>query len=191
MNVPQLDNIVILRKKLGISQAKLAKLARVSQSMINKIENGIKKPSYPTALKIFTALEEIEIEKVNQKLGIKGGDIATRIIISVAPLDDLKIAIQKMGDHLDQLPVFDKGFKNEDICNVGSISNKIILKHLDCEDFNDLKVVDIMEDPFPVVSENENLQNIKRILEIYEAVLISHKGRISGIITRSDIIKNI
>ena len=50
-------NIKKLRKKLGISQDKLSKLANVSHNTIIKIESGgIKNPGIDTAQKIAKAL---------------------------------------------------------------------------------------------------------------------------------------
>jgi len=55
---PIAKNIKRLRKKLGISQDKLSKLADVSHNTIIKIESGgIQNPTIKTAQKIAKALE--------------------------------------------------------------------------------------------------------------------------------------
>lgn len=54
---PIAKNIKKLRKKLGISQDKLSKLANISHNTIIKIESGgIKNPTVGTAQKIAKAL---------------------------------------------------------------------------------------------------------------------------------------
>ena len=55
---PIAKNIKKLRKKLGISQDKLSKLANVSHNTIIKIESGgIQNPTIGTVQKIAKALE--------------------------------------------------------------------------------------------------------------------------------------
>jgi len=54
---PIAKNIKKLRKKLGISQDKLSKLANISHNTVIKIESGgIKNPTIRTAQKIAKAL---------------------------------------------------------------------------------------------------------------------------------------
>ena len=48
------------RSYLGLSQLKFSKLANMSQSIINKLENGKIDPSYSTILKIERTLENQE-----------------------------------------------------------------------------------------------------------------------------------
>lgn len=60
-------NIKKLRKKLGISQDKLSKLANVSHNTIIKIESGgIKNPGIDTAQKIAKALR-VSLDKLTKK----------------------------------------------------------------------------------------------------------------------------
>jgi len=56
MQFPPLSYIKKMRKKFGLTQAKLAKMAGVSQSLIAKIESEKIDPSYKIAKKIFTVL---------------------------------------------------------------------------------------------------------------------------------------
>ena len=50
-----------------------------------------------------------------------------------------------------------------------------------------------MGDPLPIIGEDTTLPNAQKLLEVFNAILISKKGtgKISGIITRSDLIKKI
>ena len=58
--LPSLETIKEERKKLHITQKKLADMTGVSTSMINQIESKRCRPSYNTAKKIFESLAKIE-----------------------------------------------------------------------------------------------------------------------------------
>ena len=58
--LPSLETIKEERKKLNVTQKKLAAMTGVSTSMINQIESGRCKPSYNTAKKIFESLAKLE-----------------------------------------------------------------------------------------------------------------------------------
>lgn len=61
------ENIKRFRKKLGISQDKLSKLADVSYNTIIKIESGeIKNPTIKTVQKIAKALD-VSLDKLIKK----------------------------------------------------------------------------------------------------------------------------
>ena len=51
-----------------------------------------------------------------------------------------------------------------------------------------MKVKDIMEKPFPIISSRENVEMAKLLLEYTQAVLVSEKQKIVGIITKSDLL---
>ena len=55
----------------------------------------------------------------------------------------------------------------------------------------DLLVTDIMSDPLPTLSGSSKLIDTERMLEIFQAVIVTQKGgKIIGIVSRADIIKN-
>ena len=58
--VAQARNILRARRKLGLSQAELARLAGVRPETLNRIEHGRNKPSIPTIAKIDRALRKAE-----------------------------------------------------------------------------------------------------------------------------------
>ncbi|RLI81888.1 XRE family transcriptional regulator, partial [Archaeoglobales archaeon] len=57
---PEIDEIRKRRKRLGISQKKLAELVGVSQPLIARIESGKFDPKLSLVKKILKTLEEIE-----------------------------------------------------------------------------------------------------------------------------------
>ncbi|MSU77345.1 MAG: XRE family transcriptional regulator [Gemmataceae bacterium] len=71
-NYPALEALAILqardilraRRKLGLSQADLARRAGVRAETLNRIEHGKNKPSVPTIAKIDRALKEAAAEDI-------------------------------------------------------------------------------------------------------------------------------
>ena len=84
---------------------------------------------------------------------------------------------------ITQMPVL------EDNVPVGSFHESSILAKLlgDRELFN-AKVSDIMDKSFPVVAVDTSLKVIKERLQKHPAVLVEDFKRITGIITRSDVL---
>lgn len=170
-----------LRIKLGLTQQQLAKLSGVSQSLIAKIESGRVNPSFEAVKKIFTALEKIRVER---NMDIKARDIYTNNILYVSKNDPIYKAVEIMRKHdVSQLPVFD-GDKL-----VGSISESTITRKLDQIDPHKTRVYEIMDECFPIIPEETNLTLVKEILMEYQAVLTQRNGKITGIITKADILK--
>jgi len=184
--LPELSEIMKLRKKLGLTQRELAKLSGVSQSLIAKIESGKIIPSYSKVKIIFDTLENLE-EKVF-KVNIKAGDIMNKKVVGVKSNDKVIKASQIMLKHgFSQLPVFSKGRL------VGSISEKdimnILSKGLKMEELSNIYVCDVMDEPFPQIPVKTPLSVIITLLQTFNAVLVVNKGRVAGIITKADVLK--
>jgi ribosome-binding protein aMBF1 (putative translation factor) len=62
LDVLQARDILRARRKLGLSQADLARRAGVRAETLNRIEHGKNTPSIPTIAKIDRALKEAEAE---------------------------------------------------------------------------------------------------------------------------------
>jgi len=169
-----------IRSKLGLTQYQLAKLSGVSQSLISKIESGNINPSFEVVKKIFEALEKVKVEK---GLEIRAGDISTKNLIYVFTHDTVEKAIKLMMKYdISQLPVF-KGDKL-----VGSVTEATIIKKLGEITPNTI-VEEIMEDSFPIIPENSSVSLVRQLLTEYQAVLTQKNGRITGIITKADLLK--
>ncbi len=183
--LPELSGISKRRRKAGINQAELARRANVSQSLIAKIERGAIDPSYTKTKEIFDVLGEIE-----KKQTIKAKDILTQDLISVSRSDKVGEAVSIMRKHnISQLPVFDRNTQ------VGSFSENTLADALasgrPLENISGMKVGDIMEEPFPILPETTPLSSITNLLAHNKAILITHKGKISGIIAKADLLKAI
>lgn len=69
--VIQAQGILRWRRKLGLSQADLARRAGVRPETLNRIEHGKNKPSVPTITKIERALKACEAEQNSARGGRK------------------------------------------------------------------------------------------------------------------------
>jgi cystathionine beta-synthase len=82
-----------------------------------------------------------------------------------------------------QIPVL------EDNRSVGSLrESRVLTKLLSNRELIESKVRDVMDESFPVIEMDTSLREIKSKLQKAPAVLIEDFKRITGIITRSDVL---
>jgi len=107
-----------------------------------------------------------------------------RQLISVGPDEKVSAALALMSENgVTQLPVIDGH------TSVGSLRESHILTNLlKDRELLDAKVSDIMDKSFPVVDVDESFDSIKNKLTKSPAVVIEDFKRITGIITRSDVL---
>lgn len=172
----ELNEIRVIRKKLGITQFDLAKRSNVSQSMIAKIEAGRLDPSYTNAQKIFIALEEL-----GKKKELKAKDLMNKNIISIKPEENIRKVIQKMRKfQISQMPVI------EEKRVVGFISESIVL---DCFTKKGCEYVkDIMKESPPIVPVETSIQVVSNLLKFYPVIMVSKGGNLLGLITKADLL---
>jgi predicted transcriptional regulator len=185
MKFPEETDIKRMRKNLDITQAELATISGVSQSTIAKMERGAIKGSYEAVTRIFTVLEE-EMNRRSHSRQAK--DVMSEKVISVQVRDTTRHASEIMRQTgYSQLPVFDG------VQHVGSITEYDILSRLQdgarMEDLSELGVGSIMSGTFPIVNVDTPVDVVTSLLSTTDAVLVSKKGMIVGIITRSDVLK--
>jgi len=169
-----------IRKELGITQEELAEKAGVTQAYIAKLENGRVDPRLSTFNRILTALLEC------RRATPKAADVMSSPVISVKPYEKVEDVIKLMNTHnISQIPVI-SGNKI-----VGSVTERsLVRKSLEYEDIYERKVMEVMDEPFPIVNEEEDLEVVKYLLEDHPAVLVQDKtGVLRGIITRVDLFK--
>jgi len=177
------EKIKSLRTKLGLTQKELAKLSGVSQSMIAKIESGLVDPSYSKVVAIFDTLETEMNKRDNRKRAIH---IMTKNILSAKPHEKLDRIIKSMKNKaISQLPVFENGKP------IGSISENMFVDWIQKygSGLSSISVGDVMAESFPTVPHNSDIDVIAHLLKFYKAVLIEKDGKVSGIITKADLIK--
>jgi predicted transcriptional regulator len=179
----ELTSIKQIRRKLGITQIELAKLAGVSQSLIAKIERGGIQPSYSIARKIFAVLEE-QISHKQKKIVAK--HICSKDLMSIRSNESIEEAIKLMKKHaISQIPVM------KDNVFVGSISEETFISNYDKINNTDMNIEKIMDDPFPTLPVETPITVLRDILKTYPAVILIKSGKAFGIITKADLLKQL
>lgn len=181
--LPSIKEIEKRRKRLGLSQKKLANMVDLSQSMIAKIERGRINPSYLKTKAIFDLFDTLERETE-----VKAKDILHDKVVGVQKEDFVSKATKMMHETgYSQLPVFDE------TKIVGSISEKTIIDQItkgkDLSELSNLHVKTIMDEVFPSVDEETPVTVLSTLLKYNQAVIIMQRGEIKGIITKADLLK--
>ncbi len=109
---------------------------------------------------------------------------APEALVSVSPEETVVAALDIMGAAgVTQIPVIENG------ASVGSLrESQILQKLVQNRDLLEARVADVMDKGFPTVDVDTGADEIKRKLQKSPAVLIESFGRITGIITRSDVL---
>lgn len=180
--LPTASEVKRMREERGWTQAELARKANVSQSLVAKFESGTMDPGYSKVKRVIETLIDLPEED-----RIKARDIANCPVVSVSPEDEVALAVGLMSEgNYSQLPVI------EGKIAVGSISESCIVRHFGSEaetmDIH-IKVRRIMDPPFTVVDGSFSVALIRGMVLRNQAVLVSEKGEIQGIITKADFFK--
>ncbi len=175
-----LKDIKRLRKYHGLTQAELAKLAGVSQSLIAKIEAGTLDPTFSRTQKIFGVLESLDT-----KSELQAKDVMVSKLISCEPSSSVIEAVQKMHKHgISQIPVVKEGNV------VGFVSENTILEMIakPKHDIASARIIDVMQDAPPIISEHTGLSAITPLLRYFPIVIVRKKEKITGVITKADML---
>ncbi len=174
-----------IRKKLGLTQAQLAKKANVSQSLIAKIESDAIDPAYSKTEKIFNAFEILQ-----KKEKIKAREIMNKKIITVKTEDFVSNIIKKMKKHnISQMPVL------ENNSPAGLISESTIIDAIadmhNPKNIAKLKVEQVMKECPPIITPNADIELISSLLKHYAILLVAEKGKLKGLISKADVLDSI
>ena len=185
MRFPPASDIKRIRKSMDVTQSELSRMSGVGQSTIAKIEGGRTSASYETVVKLFETLEQM---RRGQGSDMNAMDVASTKIVSIessALVHQASDLMRRTG--YSQLPVIDSGVP------VGSISERGIFELLregsTMEDLAHTSISKVMKEPFPVVSDTAPMSAVTGLMVGYDAVLVSKKGEIVGMITNADILK--
>src|SRR6266446_2055937 len=109
---------------------------------------------------------------------------APRELVTVTPNELVSAALAKMNElGLTQIPVLEDGK------SVGSLrENHLLSKVFNERDLLEAPVSKIMDKGFPIVDVDDDVNVVSRKLRSSPAVLIEEYGRITGIITRHDLL---
>ena len=109
---------------------------------------------------------------------------APKSLVFVGPSDTIGVALEKMNElGLTQIPVLEEGR-----C-VGSLrENRVLAKVVRDRVLLDSPVSEVMESSFPIVDVDASSNEVFKRLQTSPAVLVEEYGRITGIITRHDVL---
>ena len=178
--LPDLSEIKMRRKQHGLTQSELALQSNVSQSLIAKLEAGKIIPSYDKAKRLFDTLE-----KMHEETRLSAKDVMIRKVLHVSESDSVKKAVRLLEKNgLSQLPVLEKGQSTGLVTERGILAK--INEGIDVEKDT---VQQVMVEAASTIQENTPLPIVSQLLNYSPAVLVKKKGKIQGIITKSDLLK--
>jgi len=163
-----------LREKLGLTQIELAEKAGITQAHIAKIEGNKVDARLSTINKILSILEA-------GKYNLRCKDIMVKRLIYLLPTDSIKKTVRLMKIHgISQIPVIKGGI------SVGSINESTVIRNWGNPN---ARIKDIMDKSLPAVDADETIDTIRSMLQTFPSILVSEKGKVVGIITKSDLFK--
>ena len=182
---PDLEEIPRMRRALGLTQTTLAQRAGVSQSAIVKIERRQMNPSYAVVKRLF---ETLESERRARESHATVDAVKTRAVRTVEAVETMEAVARAMKRHgYSQLPVMD-GKRPVGSVSDGTITD-LILSGKTPRDLARIPVAEVMGPPFPVVDGEAPVDMAAAMLRVYDAVLVTTRGEVTGIVTKSDLMK--
>ncbi len=181
LRLPTAQDLRALRLRLGLTQAEVARAAGVSQPLVARVESGSVDPRFSTLRAIVEALNRAEREEVRLRA------LMTHPVEVVRATDTVAEAIRLMRQgNYSQLPVVQKGLP------VGSVSEKAVVHAIseagDVQAVSRSPVRDVMGAPFPTGAPDMSVDQAFGLLEDHPAVLVMDRGRIVGIVSKSDLL---
>jgi|GEM_PF-1377431 len=168
--------IVDGRKKLGISQRGLAQKAGVSHSVVGKLERGENVPNYKTIKAIYDAIEK---EQRRERSTAEEFVEKDKKIVSVKPSDMVKDARKLMKENdFSQLPVEEEGEYT------GLVTSTQLM---DIED-KEVKIMQMNYNPLPTIPHKTPKEDFSALLKTHQAVLVTKKKKVIGMITAADLL---
>ena len=174
-----------MRRALGLTQTQLAKRANVSQSAIVKIERRQMSPSYGLVKRLFETLEGERRARESRANVDAVRSRNVRAVEATDTVDAVARAMRRWG--FSQLPVM------EGKRPVGSVSertlNDLVLAGKTMHDLAKIALTEVMGPPFPTVDGAAPVDMAAAMLRVYDAVLVTTRGEVTGIVTKSDLMK--
>ena len=179
-NFEDIKTLKQLRLQAQLTQWQLAKKSNTTQSTIAKIEAGKLEPSLKLAKRILNVLNIAPEGKIKAK------EVMETEVLTFLPSLPIKEAIDVM---------FDKGFSQvpiiKDLRIIGTVSESSIISKTLGKDLSSLTVSDVMDDVLPTVPPGALIEVVIFLLKHNSGVLVLSKGKLSGIVTKADIMQHL
>lgn len=167
-----------LRVQLGLTQKDLAMLAKVSQSLIAKVEAGVVDPSYSAGKRMLDALSALQHKAEPQAFSF----MQKHPVVCHAN-DKVSVVISKMQKKaISQLPVLE----GDNL--IGVLSEGGIVKRLESMK-QGMLVREVMDEAPPTVPKDTPLRVVANLLGVASLVVVKEKGKIKGLITKADLLR--
>ncbi len=171
-----------IRKQLNLTQHQFAKESQVSQSMIAKIESGKLDPTYSYVKKIEKAIENLT--KINEEK-ITAKHIMHKGAITINKDEKVKNVLKIFSkNNISQIPIIERNNV------IGLITESSIVNHLE-KDLINKTAEEIMEESPPLITSLAKIEIITSLLKFYPILIVQEKGKLIGVITKADILKNL
>ncbi len=183
-----MDSLQEIRKRrraLGLPLATLARAVGRSDATLSRIERGQIRPSYELVQRIVRYLDEQEGALMP---GLLARDVMTRTVRTIDGGASLTQAAVQMEQHgISQIPVVENGQVT------GSLSEAAVLKTLarPHRPASPPRVRDAQENAYPQVDRDFPVELLAALLARVPAVLVTHRGQIEGIVTKTDLIRGL
>jgi predicted transcriptional regulator len=179
------SRLIQLRLDARLTQSELAKAVGVSQAYIARIERGTLDPKLSIVSRITDHLTS-QIAKRRYQGRFRNmtcSEVMTPDPFTIDARDPASRAVDIMLEHsYSQIPVL----RGNSI--VGLLTERDIIKDLH-HDLSQMSVQAVMSaDSPPVVSETTRVTDVVPLFEAHQAILVQTQGRLSGIITRADLL---
>lgn len=162
------------RREIGTTQKKVADIAGLSTSQVNRIEKNSVNPSYKSIHSFYEALKTLEEQDSET-----AEELMHEEITYVSEEETLEQAARKMRKNdFSQLPV--KGERD----NIGRITERKLLK----AENPDKAVKKVMEPELLTVTPETQKKALKEILKQEPAVLVKKEAELKGIVTKADML---
>jgi predicted transcriptional regulator len=181
-----MDSIAEIRKRrlsLGISLGELARAIGRSDATLSRIERGKIRPSYQLVQQILAFLEEKEGRAAPH---LTARDLLNPGLVTVdgsASVADAARLMERGG--FSQLPVLEEGRVT------GAVSETALLRALGTSEGRRARVRDVQEGAYPVLDGTFPAELLATLLTRYSAVLVAERGKLKGIVTRTDLIRGL
>lgn len=183
LDLPTPPELRAERLRRGLTQAELAARAGISQSMVARVERETVDPSLSTLRAMVDALNAARSDEAT------AGELMTADVSRLAADDTIGSAVRVMrAKGFSQMPVL------EGEVPVGSLSEADVVHLLgpdQPEHLANRRVREVMGPPLPSVAPGASAQVARRLLEDHAAVLVVERGRVLGILTKSDLLGTI